>query len=244
MGLLQVIFSLTLILLPLFCRAEVSMDKPIYAQLLVGNLHLLDDRVTLTREGELYDGKLRRLPYIGGAAQMLWRDDWLEYGWEGGGFVTWINDRVDYFARSDSRGLLIKISVDNVFWSLETFMGLYLSVHPAPPIRLYLSGGPLAIYAVARKSEPLETRTVSISTVTSVSRDINRGSDLVIDLSNKDTDLNFGGYARVGIELNLTNNLWAGVSLRYMKTDLNLSSSLGQFSIDGALLQFSLTQQL
>lgn len=244
MGLRLVFAALLLLMMPLLARAERALDKPIYTQFLAGNLHLLDQRVTLTREGEYYDGKLKRLPYIGGAAQMVWYDDKIEYGWEGGGFVSWINDRVDYYARSDSRGLLLKISVDNVFWSIETFMGLYLSVRPIQPMRLYLSGGPLAIYAVARKSDLSETRTALNVAANSVSRNIDRGSSLVIDLTNKDTDLNFGTYMRTGIEVSLSDHIWAGVSLRYMKTNLNLADSLGQFSVDGNLIQFSLTQQL
>ena len=231
---------LLLLLLPVSAYA-VDAREPLYAQVLIGDLHLHDNTVTLTRQEEDYDGKLERLPYVGAAAQVIWRDDWIGYGWEGGGFVSWINDQVDYYARSDSNGLLIKISVDNLFWSVDTFMGLYVSARPLPGLRLYLSGGPLAIYAVARTESP-ETDTTPTSSSTAAAT--NGGSTIVIDVSNKDTDFNIGAYARAGIELHLADNVWAGISARYMKTDLNLADSLGRFAIDGTLIQFSLTHRL
>ena len=238
--------SALLLLFPLsvaaVATAAVEAREPLYAQVLIGDLHLHDNTVTLTRQGEDYDGKLERLPYVGAAAQVIWRDDWIGYGWEGGGFVSWINDQVDYYARSDSNGLLVKISVDNVFWSVDTFMGLYVSARPLPGLRLYLSGGPLAIYAVARTESPeTDTTTTSSSSTSAVT---NGGSTIIIDVSNKDTDFNIGAYARAGVELHLADNLWAGISARYMKTDLNLEDSLGRFAIDGTLIQFSLTHRL
>ena len=222
----------------------IEPGTPIYAQVLLGQLQLNDDSLTLTREGEQYDGKLDSLPYLGAAAQVVWRDGVIGYGWEGGGFVSWINDHVDYFALSDRNGLRVWIHADNVFWSVETFMGLFASLKPVHWLRCYVAGGPLAIYAVA-KTEDAQTETVATATTAAgTTPRTTGGSTIVIDVTNKDTDFHFGGYARAGFDLQFSDTVWAGFSVRYMKTRLKLEDSLGRLNIDAPLYQFSLTQRL
>ena len=242
MRLLSLLLTLTFLSFSPIALA-VEPGTPIYAQVLLGQLQLDDDSLTLTREGEQYDGKLDSLPYLGAAAQVVWRDDVIGYGWEGGGFVSWINDHVDYFALSDRNGLRVWIHADNVFWSVETFMGMFASLKPVPWLRFYMAGGPLAIYAVA-KTEDAQTETVPTTTAAVTTPRTTSGSTIVIDVTNKDTDFHIGGYARAGFDLQFSDTVWAGFSVRYMKTRLKLEDSLGRLNIDAPLYQFSLTQRI
>ncbi len=69
------------------------------------------------------------------------------------------------------------------------------------------------------------------------------GTVVVTNDDRSDSDFTFGLYARAGIELRLTKNTWAGVNVRHMQADVNLSDSIGEFAIDGNLYLFSVTNR-
>src|SRR3990167_8656474 len=213
--------------------AMAQVKEPMYMQVLLGELQLTDNSVSVTRDGTEYNGELDDIPYLGGVAQVILHEGMFGYGWEGGGFVSWINGDADYYDRSGTSGTLVPINVDNTFWSIETFMGLYVDFRPFDRLRLYASAGPLLIYGRAQEEGPDESDqpTPTPSAV------------VVTNDSHHDTDWSPGGYARVGLDIRLTENTWVGANVRHMKTDMDLEESIGHFDIDGNLYLLSITNR-
>ena len=202
---------------------------PGYIQLLVGELHLSEDNVVIDRGGRELEGAVDSIPYLGGAVQMPTKNDLFGYGMEAGGFVSWKNDEVSYFASSGPNGGNLKIRVDNSFFLFETFLGAYGSFKPTERLRFYTGAGPLFLYARA-ESEDLDQTEDNIP-VDSTER------------NNSDSDLGIGWYARAGFDLGVTNDTWIGLNVRHIEADLNLSKSVGKFDIDGEMYLFSVTHR-
>lgn len=216
------------------CVLAGPEEEPVYMQLLLGQLQLGDNRTANSGSSAAFDGRLGDVPYLGAVGQVVMHDDAMGYGWEGGVFFSWINDYASYYARSDGNGGTVSIRLDNAFWSLETFAGLYADYRPMSRLRFYVSGGPLLVYGVAETDQPANAQSLPAS---------GAGSVIVIDVSHSDTDLSAGWYVRSGLELRLTEDLWAGLNVRHLNAHLNLSDSIGTLDLDGNQYLFSLTQR-
>ncbi len=202
-----------------------------YIQFLAGELHLDDGSVSITREDTDFEAEVSTLPYLGGAVQQPLRDGVFGYGWEAGAFLSWKNDQVSYYAKSGGNGTQVLINIENAFWAIETFMGAYLQVKAFNRARLYVSGGPLAMFGYA-ESEGVDDEVI-----------IQSSAVIIKDGANSDTDLSLGWYSRTGAEMRVGKHTWIGASISYMDVDLDLSDSLGDFSIDGEMYLFTITNQ-
>lgn len=208
-------------------------QPPVYLQVFLGELKLDDNTVTATRDGNEYEGALDDIPYLGGTAQVALHDGVFGYGWEGGAFLSWINDEVRYAAGSGSQGGYAAISIDNAFWSIETSIGLWASVRPIDRVRLYIGAGPLLIFGRADSDGPDDDQQPQPTP----------NAVVVTNGDTHDSDWSPGGYARAGIEVRITDRTWFGVNVRHMKTDLDLEDSIGRFDIDGNLYLLSVTNR-
>ncbi|HVL01976.1 MAG TPA: hypothetical protein VM553_19300 [Dongiaceae bacterium] len=223
--------GLTLPALP----AVAEVKEPMYMQVLLGQLELDDNSVTATRDGTEYEGELDDIPYLGGVAQVVLKEGVVGYGWEGGGFVSWINDEVYYAARSGPEGTYVRVAIDNAFWSIETFMGLWAELRPIDRLRLYASAGPLIIFGRADTNGPDEDQQPTPTP--------QNGTVVVTDDENHDTDWSAGAYARVGLDIRITGQTWVGLNVRHMKTEMDLEEAIGRFDIDGNLYLLSITNR-
>ncbi len=229
------------ILLFLVCLQSASIygrdeDPPLYGQVLFGNLYLDDRDIRIDDLNEELVGELPgHIPYLGAVAQVIKRDSLLGYGWEGGGFFSWYNDDVSYYASGGGSGGTISIRVDNQFWSFETFMGGYVSVKPVSWWRFYLSGGPLFLFAAAKTQQPDSDNEIIPPS--------NSGTTIWFDADKWHTDFTLGAYARAGFDWYIANDFWLGFSVRYMRADVDLSKSIGDFRVDGTLYFISLTRK-
>lgn len=220
---------LTLMLFVFSGFAHAAPPLQGYIQLLVGELHLSEDNVVIDRGGRNLEGTIDSIPYLGGAVQMPEKNDLFGYGMEAGGFVSWQNDEVNYFASSGPDGGKLTVRIDNSFFLFETFLGAYGSFKPNERLRFYTGAGPLFVYARA-ESEDLSQREDDIP--------VNP-----IETNNSDSDLGIGWYARAGFDLGVTKDTWLGLNVRHIKADLNLSKSVGKFDIDGEMYLFSVTHR-
>jgi len=234
MTLLKLSAAVTLFLLTANVFA-VGVKEPMYGQVMFGSLKLNDKTVTIKSNDDVYEGELPdSIPYLGAAAQVIWKDDFFGYGWEGGGFFSWHNESVSYYASSGGNGTTVRVNVDNNYWSFETFMGLYASLKPVDHLRIYVGAGPLFLFATAKVEnveEPPEPTPYDTSSIK-------------IDADSYHSDFTVGAYARAGFEFKLPNNYWIGGSVRHMKADVNLSKSVGQFDIDGDVYYLTVTKKL
>lgn len=210
-----------------------GVKEPMYMQVLLGQLELNDSTTTITRDDVNLEGQLDDIPYLGAAAQVVLNEGVVGYGWEGGGFISWVNEDVDYYGYSGPEGTRVSITVDNAFWSFETFMGLYVDLKPLDRLRFYVSGGPLALYAQAETNNSEEEPVVTPF----------NGTVVVSNDDRNDSDFTFGLYARAGVELRLTELTWVGLNVRHMQAEVDLNDSLGEFDIDGNLYLLSITNR-
>lgn len=211
-----------------------GVKEPMYGQVMFGELKLNENNVRFTANDEVYEGELPdSIPYLGAAAQVIWKDDVIGYGWEGGGFFSWFNRSTSYYASSGGGGTTIRINIDNSFWAIETFMGLYGSFKPMEALRFYVGAGPLFLFATTKvdDAEPEEPQPLS-------------GSSIAIDVDDYHSDFTIGAYARAGFEFRLPNNYWLGASVRHMQADLDLGNTLGDFDIDGEVYYMTVTKKL
>ncbi len=228
----RILFAAFMWLLSSIVTAQ-GIKAPKYTQLLAGQLQLSSDIVTLEYDNTHYLGELDTLPYFGGGAQIILQSGRFGYGWETGGFISWKNDNFAYSAQSGPGGATLTVDFDNEFWAFETFMGMYAEIKPLESIRLYLGAGPLILFGWADRDD----RNEHPSTPETL------GSIIVIEGNNSDTDISAGYYVRFGTEMRVYKNFWAGLNVRYMDAELDLSQSLGHFKIDGSLFLLSISRQ-
>ncbi len=213
----------------------MGVKEPMYGQVLFGSLKLNDSNISFTSNDEVFEGELpNSIPYLGAAAQVVWKDDLFGYGWEGGGFFSWVNRSTSYYASSGGNGTTVRISIDNSYWSIETFIGLYGSFKPTEHLRFYAGAGPLFLLATTKVHDVDNDP---------VPQPIN-GNTIVIDTDDYHSDFTIGGYARIGFEFELPNNYWLGASVRHMKAELDLSKTIGEFDIDGDVYYLTVTKKM
>ena len=59
-----------------------GVKEPMYGQVMFGNLKLNDTNVTFEANDDVFEGELpSSIPYLGAAAQVIWKDDLFGYGW-------------------------------------------------------------------------------------------------------------------------------------------------------------------
>ncbi|MAR90496.1 MAG: hypothetical protein CML06_06405 [Pseudomonadales bacterium] len=214
--------------------AAADPTPPVHGQILFGSLRLDDATVTVDRADARWQGELPdRIPYLGAAAQAILNDGRLQYGWEGGGFFSWRNQDVDYYARGEGGSATVRVSVDNQFWSFETFLGLFAAVRPLPGLRLYLAGGPLFLLTTVHVDDVDQDPPPALS----------EGSNIFIDTDEYHTDFTLGGYGRVGVEMRVGGGYWLGASARHLQAKVDLGNSIGEFDVDGTQYFVSLSRR-
>jgi len=225
------------LLLPGMALAAGGVQEPLYGQFMFGSLHLNDNTVSIHTDNDVLEGELPdSIPYLGVAAQVILADGLFGYGWEGGGYFSWVNDSVSYYARSDGSGATVRISADNSFWSVETFMGLYGSFKPLSGLRFYVGAGPLFLFATTKVDNVDEPEPTPLPA--------SSGSTVVINTNDYHSDFTVGYYGRAGFDIHLQDNWWLGGSVRYMHASVDLSKTIGEFDVDGNVYFFTLTRKL
>ena len=117
---------------------------PLYIQ---GMLGVLDAGEAWTLEdeqtGETLISDLGKLVYGGGMAQQMTKDGVFEYGFEGGGFVSWKNSNQSFYASNH----VFAVAFDNDLFLIDLALGGAISWRPVSPLRLYLGAGPRIVLA-------------------------------------------------------------------------------------------------
>lgn len=169
---------------------------PLYLQGMLGVLDAgrawtLEDEAT----GQELESDLGRLIYGGGMAAQMTRDGIFEYGFEGGGFVSWKNSNQIFYASNHVFG----VSFDNDMFLIDLSLGGAVSWRPVKPFRLYLGAGPsLVVGTVNIKDDSVEAASQQQESSS---------------LGGRDWAVTGGLYARVGFEF-LIDNFSFGVSAR------------------------------
>jgi len=212
-------------------RAQQVEPTQFYFHAMIGRNNLDEDSLELRSDGTTFDGDWDGgLNYFGDGAQFPLVGDQFSLGWEGGAFMSWKTDDVNFAARSNG-GTQVRFQIDTIFYGLETYLGAFAAVKPHSRVRLYVGAGPLLQmgFAEIEDDEADADRVVIIN-----------GSNVRIQLDETDFDANVGWYARAGAEVKVGRKIYLGVSGRMVRAELDMSDSLGKLSLDGTLVMLSI----
>ena len=181
---------------------------------------------------ETLSGDLSSLLYGGGASQTLWGDR-AQVGFEGGGLVSWKNDRVTFFGQNGT----LAVFVDHSFFMLDVFMGGVASVRPTRWLRLYAAAGPSIAWGYLDGDGDSEHDEIGAVLSTAPN------SAVFFDLDESDNDLSFAVYGRAGIDVELGNGFTLGFSARYAGHQFDFDER-GRLALDEIQWFLTLGQRL
>lgn len=199
--------------LPLaFLFADVAVaqsEDATFVQGMLGALNAseaweLENQVT----GEKAKSDLGTLPYGGAAAQMLYGEGAFQYGFEGGGLVSWKNSNQQFAFTNNS----VAVSFDNTLFLLDISMGGVLSWRPANAFRMYVAAGPSFNWGrlqVDNKDKP-EPAPSSVN--------------VEIEAGGSSHAVALGLYGRAGLEF-IVNDFTFGVSARKLNAKLDFGKN-------------------
>lgn len=198
-----------------------------YLQVWVGAIDTDEDwDLSDPADGSDLTGDIGTLPYFGGGAQRLYGDR-LQFGYEGGGLVTWKNDSTRFYGNNGG----VRIEIDNTLFSTEFYMGGVLSVRLAQWLRIYAGGGPTVAYGYLSDddddSPPDEVSPASSN----------------VDISSDNHSLSITLYGRAGFEFETPSGFTFGGHARYAPHEFDFDDG-GKLKLDSFQYFLSLGQRL
>lgn len=189
---------------------------PLYVQ---GMLGVLDagNGWTLTdaNTGETLESDLGELIYGGGMGQQMVRAGTFEYGFEGGGLVSWKNSNQTFYANNH----VVAVSLDNDMFLLDLSFGGTISWRPVKAFRLYLGAGPaLAIGTVDVKDETPQSAPQDGTTERS-------------NVNGREWAVGVSLYGRAGVEF-IVNTFTFGLTARKTGSTLDFGQA-GEIDLSG-----------
>jgi hypothetical protein len=198
-----------------------------YLQVWVGAIDTDEDwDLSDPADGSDLTGDIGTLPYFGGGAQRLYGDR-LQFGYEGGGLVTWKNDSTRFYGNNGG----VRIEIDNTLFSTEFYMGGVLSVRIAQWLRIYAGGGPAVAYGYLSDDDD-----------DSAPDEVSRASSNV-DISSDNHSLSFTLYGRAGFEFETASGFTFGGHARYAPHEFDFDDG-GKLKLDSFQYFLSLGQRL
>jgi hypothetical protein len=189
---------------------------PLYVQGMLGVLDA-DNAWTLTDEdtGKTLESDLGKLIYGGGMGQQMVREGKFEYGFEGGGLVSWKNSNQVFYASNNMAAL----SLDNDMFLLDLSLGGTVSWRPVNSFRLYLGAGPaLAIGTIDVKEDTPELAPQD-------------GSAAGANVDGREWAVDVSLYGRAGIEF-IVNKFTFGLTVRKTGSTLDFDQA-GEIDLSG-----------
>ncbi len=200
-----------------------------------------EDVVTLTDEQDRdYDGDLGNRPYGGGFVQFPLNQADLNsaghwpyeaWGYETGGYISWKNHTSHFRTQEGST----QIYIENEFFMLETFLGLFGAVQLGDRLRLSVSAGPTFVYGRVSFDEGEDEAEI----------DPHDGDgSLVVDSGSSDSDITLAGYIRIGVDLRITEDSYVGLSAKTIDGDLELDDTLGTVDLEGPYVMLTFSRRI
>lgn len=200
-------------------NAGPGYGKDAGAQFMFGYTALDDDEIEFNDIEGLEDLDLEDVPdlsdlvSIGGAGYHNLVGDRLCLGIEYGGVLSGMVDDVDTIARNGHA----RVSFDSSLFLLDLFVGPEVNFWLGDRFRLYGGAGPLCM--IGYISADFEDREIE--------------EELDIDLSEDDTAVGFGGYARLGAEFVFRGGSSLGLGVRGFNASLDFEDTLGDVDFKG-----------
>lgn len=164
----------------------------------------------ISNNDQILDGGDFKVNFLGADVQSPLNSGIIEYGWETGALISWDSD-VRAIGSSTGSGGNVIVSIDVNSFLLDYYAGGYLAFQPAKRFRLSVGGGPILIWS---KWESIPDSTVS-------------------DESISNSGWGAGVYARVILDIFITEQIGLNVGVRINKTTLSFDDATGKIDIEG-----------
>ena len=177
-------------------------------------------------EGNELVGDYDDLLLGGGVGQRLWGSArGVQYGYEGGGLVSWKNDDVEFAGTSP--GLVVAVETELVY--LEVFMGGVVALQPTRWLRLFASAGPSIAWGHVSGDDADDEDGDNGSDGTTII--ITGPNGFVVIDGDDENDVSFALYGRAGLEFQFANGMTLGASVRYARHEFDFGSR-GELEFD------------
>lgn len=175
--------------------------------------HVFYGRMNIQNDGPDVGGGDYNVTIFGADAQKPLDQGAFQYGLETGALFSLDSDVRRFSASSGSGGGSVSVSVDVNAFMVDYFFGGYVALEAADRFRLYAGAGPLLIWA-QRETEPREPIPEPFA-------------------DESDSGLGVGLYARVGLDILLTDRWGAHAGIRATRTTLELKDAYQDVDIQG-----------
>ena len=203
--------------------AFAELDRPVLVQVLLGAAQYDEDSLTFNAQvaGEDIRENLSKMPVFGVIGQYPLSLGKSQFGVEWGGLFGWRSRKTSIYSTISST----RIRVETSFWLFDLSVGLYGSQTLGNNWRIYAAAGPTMLFA--SYSEDREATPVPLSA--SDARD------------NSSEQFGVGGYARVGVDYQISPGAYVGICGRGLVSNLEFDSHVadGQLSGIQGFLTFS-----
>jgi hypothetical protein len=176
-----------------------------------------DDELEFAHTNRFVPGTTARtefpaIPLLGLSVQMPVIGEGLCAGGEGGFLIGWWYDSV---AARNTAGTRL-VDVAGRLFTVDLFLGGYLSADVGDKIRIYAGAGPMMLLGYYRADY----------------RETDPATSTTYDGSSSDAALGIGYYARAGLDLILDRSILWGVGVRQVRTELDFGNPMGEIDID------------
>lgn len=208
---LNMLLLISISVTPVFAEA----DRPVLLQAFIGAAKYNDDSLTFksTTAGEDIQENLSEMPIFGVIAQYPLSLGNTQFGVEGGGIIGWRSRKTSIY--STENGIQIKVKAS--LWIFDLSCGPYVSQKLGDNWRIYAAAGPTMLFASYR-----EDREPSQSPYSA-----NDSKD------NSSDQFGVGGYARIGIDYQISPGAYVGIGSRAVISTLEFDSQAANEELSG-----------
>ena len=202
---------------PATAAEELSL---VFFQGLVGAASFDEDKLrvadpTLDDSDGLSSDNLSTLPCLGIAAQYAYNRKPNHVGLDASLLYSWHSDSTSFVAGNGRA----RVDIDSDLWLLDLAIGVYAQTVLGEQWRLYGAAGPMMLYGEYSDDTSEEDVTVTPTVKT--------------ESSGSDSAFGVGGYAKVGLEYQVSPGALVGVAVRGIATNLEFDNAVKDGGLTG-----------
>ncbi|NND66017.1 MAG: outer membrane beta-barrel protein [Halioglobus sp.] len=215
--------------LPLQALAELP-DEPSLVQGSLGIMSINDQNAEwgdISQRG--VDVDFANLFVIGAEWEYPFHTGWVHWGISPGGSIGWQGDDTTFSGGfADAEGTTLNIELDNSLLIVELHLGGFVRGRLTDRITTYAAAGPALVYAQHKTESERVTRSPEPWPA---------GAEVVGD--EDASALDFGLYARAGIDFEVRQGEHMGFSVRYSASELDFDDTIGTIDVEGTQVLFT-----
>lgn len=224
-------------IVPLFALALLhpqiaAAEFPEEPALVQGSLGIMNINDQDARWSEISDSDLdvdfANLFVVGAEWEFPFYTGFVHWGLNPGGSIGWQGDDTKFSGTiNGDTGATINFELDNSLFIAELHLGGYVRGRLTDRITTYAAAGPALFYAEHKTKSERVDEPDSLP------------GDGIVDGSENASALDFGFYARAGVDFEVRRGAHMGLSVRYGASELDFSDTIGNVDIEGTQLLFT-----